>query len=141
MKRVYLNLIGAIHVAYQGTGTTKAHSFPSCVLIVDQENQTEDDIDWLEFQFGESGSLPDIIDVTWFRRLPKSDADILYITECAAEMSKCRFMEDRRSILVAPPTDAVKAGVWAMWLTPEGVEIGPDAFDAFNTAFWGLSLK
>ncbi len=117
------------------------HSFPSCTLIMDRKNPAAGDIGILELRFGEDSSLPDVVDVTWFKRLPESDADVIYVTECASETSKCRVSEDRRSVIVVPPTDAVKAGVWAMWLTPEGVEIGPDAFDAFNTAFWGVSLK
>ena len=119
----------------------EARSFPACTLAESPESVGVDGLDEIELWFDGSNTLPDVIDITWFARVPKSEADVLHVTECAIAITECRMAADRGAVVVKPPTEAAKAGVWALWVTPEGVEIGPDGYDAFNTAFWGVSLR
>lgn len=116
-------------------------SFPACALTEVPEIASVSSLDEIELRFDDGNTLPDVIDITWFARIPESEADVLHVTECAIAITECRTAADRSAVVVKPPTEAAKAGVWALWVTPEGVETGPDGFDAFNTAFWGVSLR
>lgn len=125
----------------QALSPPEAQSFPSCVLTDVPEIANVGDLDEIELWFDDGNTLPDVIDITWFAQVPESEADVLHVTECAIAVTECRLNADRSAVVVKPPTEAAKAGVWAMWVTPEGVETGPDDYDAFNTAFWGVSLR
>lgn len=125
----------------QSLSPPETQSFPSCTLAEVFEIASAVGLDEIELWFDGGNTLPDMIDITWFARIPESEADVLHVTECAIATTECRMTADRSAVVVKPPTEAVKAGVWALWLTPEGVEIGPNDYDAFNTAFWGVSLR
>ncbi|WP_419912740.1 hypothetical protein [Candidatus Poriferisodalis sp.] len=125
----------------QALAPPTVQSFPVCTFDVHLDASGGNEIGLLELSFGQMYTLPDVLDITWFERTPESDADVLDVTECAIAVDECHITEDRRAIAVMPPANAVKAGVWAMWLTPQGVDIGPDSYGAFNTAFWGVSLR
>ncbi|MCY3609681.1 MAG: hypothetical protein F4117_00490 [Acidimicrobiales bacterium] len=119
----------------------EAQSFPTCALAEAPEVASANGLDELELRFDGGDTLPDVIDISWFTRVPESEADVFHVTQCAVAVNECRIATDRNAVVVKPPTEAAKAGVWALWFTPEGVEIGPDDHDAFNTAFWGVSLR
>lgn len=125
----------------QALSPPKAQSFPSCAVTGVPEIASVSGLDEIRLRFDDGKTLPDVIDITWFARVPESEADVLHVTECAIATAECRMAADRSAVVVKPPTEAAKAGVWALWVTPEGVEVGPDDYDAFNTAFWGVSLR